>query len=85
MMLALIGRFLLALGHHLFYAGLDHSSVLSGVYALVGRQLSKQLFNSSIGTALTFLVRTFLLFSVSIAYVQILRRSLGALKQYPTL
>ncbi|KAF4626926.1 hypothetical protein G7Y89_g11231 [Cudoniella acicularis] len=85
MVLALLGGFLLSLGHHLFYASLDRKSVPTGSYPFAGKTLPKQQFNIFVGTALAFFVRTFLAVAVSTAYVQIFWRSTKNAKQSPTL
>lgn len=85
MVFALLAGFLLALGHHFFYVSLDRNSVPTGSYPFAGKMLPKQQFNTSVGIALAFFVRTFLAFAVSTAYVQIFWRSTMNAKQYPTL
>ena len=82
---ALLTGLLLALGHHLFHASLDRKPVQTRFYSLAGKQLSKQQFNTSIGIALAFLVRTFLAAVVSTAYVQIFWMDTKDAKQSPTL
>jgi hypothetical protein len=47
--------------------------------------MSKQQFNTSVGTALALLVRTFLALAVSAAYVQIFWRSAKKASKEPTL
>lgn len=85
MILALLGGSLLALGHHLFYANLDHKAVQTGSYHFAGKKLSKQQVNTAVGTAFAFLVKVFLGFAVSAAYIQIFWRSTKNAKEYPTL
>ncbi|KAL8846410.1 MAG: hypothetical protein Q9221_008491 [Calogaya cf. arnoldii] len=61
MLASLIVGTLFALGHHLFYASLDHkqaSTSLAGYYVL-GMHISIQQFNTAVGTAFAFLVRAF--------------------------
>jgi hypothetical protein len=76
---------LLAAGHHLFYADLDQTPVSTAAYHFAGKKLPKQQFNTAVGTAFAFLVRTFLGVAVSTAYIQIFWRSIKKVKQYPTL
>ena len=70
----LIVGILFALGHHLFYASLDQKPAPTSLdgYDVLGRHVSIQQFNTAVGTAFAFLVRTFLMFSISTAYFQIL-------------
>ena len=82
---ALLVGFSLALAHHLFYASLDRKLVPTGSYPFAGKKLPKQQFNTSVGIALAFLVRTFLAIAMSTAYVQIFWRSTMKAKQPPTL
>ena len=85
MVIALLGGLLLALGHHLFYESLDGKTVPTGSYTIAGRELPKQQFNTSMGTAFALLVRISLAVAVSTAYVQIFWRSIKNTKQSPTL
>lgn len=85
MVLALLVGVLLALSHHLFYSSLEGKSVPGGAYRLAGKSLSRQQYNTAVGTALSFLVRTLLATAVSTSYVQIFWRSIRSAKQLPTL
>ncbi|CAH0047351.1 unnamed protein product [Clonostachys solani] len=68
---------LLALGHHLFYQSLAGESVSSdGTFAAFGASISKQQTNTSIGTAISFLVKAFLVAAVSMAYIQVFWRAI---------
>ncbi|KAL8685418.1 MAG: hypothetical protein Q9218_007774 [Villophora microphyllina] len=64
---------LFALGHHLFYASLDHkhASTSSDLYSVLGMHISDQQFNTAVGTAFAFMVRACLMLSISLAYFQI--------------
>ncbi|KAI0540607.1 hypothetical protein GGR58DRAFT_521681 [Xylaria digitata] len=66
----LLGGIFLALGHHFYYASLV-GTLVEGDWSVAGYQFSDQQFNSAVGTAFSFAVRTFLMFSISTAYVQI--------------
>ena len=83
--LALLAGISLALGHHIFYAKLDRKSVPIGFYAFAGKQLPEQQFNTSVGIALAFLVKTFLSIALSAIYVQLFWRSIKSAKQRPTI
>lgn len=83
--LALLFGISLALGHHIFYARLDQKSVPIGFYAFAGKQLPEQQFNTSVGIALAFLVKTFLSIALSTIYVQFFWRSIKDTKQRPTI
>lgn len=62
---------LMAVGHHFFYMSLDMQTV--------GTQ-RRQEWNGRIGTAMAFCVKMFLTAAASIAYVQVLWRTLKARK-----
>lgn len=67
---------LFAAGHHLFYSSLDGRPVSNG--ALFGSSISKQQFNISVGLAFAFLVKACLVFSMSVAFVQLFWREAKA-------
>ena len=85
MILALLTGTLLAMGHHLFYRHLTNHSAPTGLYHFAGKTMSKQQFNTAVGTAFAFLVKFFLTVAVSTAYVQIFWRNTLNAKEYPTL
>ena len=85
MLSALLAGFGLALGHHFFYASLEHEPVPTGSYFMAGRNLTKQQFNNLAGIAFTFLVKIFLTTAMSTAYVQILWRSITNASRHRTL
>ncbi|KAF7191813.1 hypothetical protein HII31_06858, partial [Pseudocercospora fuligena] len=64
--------FAFVLGHHFFYANLSGQDVPTEPYHVAGWRLSHQQFNTSVGTAFAFLVRTFLSIAMSAAYIQLL-------------
>jgi hypothetical protein len=78
MFASLLVAFLLALGHHLFYAHLAGKSSPAGSYDILGTTLSKQHFNTALGTAFAFTVKSFLTLAVAIAYAQQFWRSAKA-------
>ncbi|KAJ2987773.1 hypothetical protein NUW58_g4324 [Xylaria curta] len=67
---ALLAGILTAVGHHLYYASLQGTSP-EGDRMIAGYRLSNQTFTTAVGTAFAFVVRAFLLFGVSGAYVQV--------------
>lgn len=71
----LIAGCLLCLGHHLFYAGLAGTTAPTGEYDIAGTNISKQKFNTAVGTAFAFLIKAALALVVSIAYIQAFWRS----------
>lgn len=77
---ALFAGFLFALGHHLFYQNLDGTQVPTTLNLRMGiwSGISPQRFNTSVGTLLAFLVKTFLCLAVGIAYAQMLWKGLKA-------
>ena len=80
-----IGGCSLALGHHLFYSSLHKEPVPNGNIEFAGRTLSKQQFNILVGTSFAFLVKVFLCFAVSVAYVQAFWKDLKSNKSAPSL
>lgn len=70
MFASLLVAFLLALGHHLFYSHLAGRSSPGGSYDILGTTLSKQRFNTALGTAFAFMVKAFLTLAVAVAYAQ---------------
>lgn len=85
MILTLLSGSLLAMGHHLFYRSLADHSVSTGLYHFAGKNMSKQQFNTAVGTAFAYLVKAFLTVAVSTAYVQIFWMNTKNAKEYPTL
>ena len=71
MVFAFLGGCCLAIGHHFFYASLKGEIVPTGSYSFAGTKLHKQQFNTSVGTAFAFLIKTLLAVAISIAYVQL--------------
>ena len=83
--LALLIGVLLALGHHIFYARLDRKSVPTGSYTFAEKHLPRQQFNTFVGVALAYLVKTFLSLALSTIYIQFFWRSIKDTKQRPTI
>jgi hypothetical protein len=75
MVLGLAAGCLLCLGHHLFYTGLAGSTAPTGEYDIAGTNISKQKFNTAVGTAFDFLIKAALALAVTIAYTQAFWRS----------
>lgn len=64
---------MLSLGHHLFYSNLAGTNTPTGYYhAIAGNKISKQEFNTAIGTTFAFSVKDMLALAVSTAYTGIL-------------
>ena len=72
-------------GHHIFYAALNGAAVPAGQYSIAGRSFSTQQLNFFVGTALAFLVKVFLCFAISIAYIQVFWRTLRSRELAPKL
>ena len=86
MLATFIAGTLLATGHHLFYQRLDGTEAPTGDYDIASSHYSKQQLNIQIGTAFAFLVKASLVFSISIAYVQVFWSRFCSLRQVrPTL
>ncbi|KAK5722309.1 hypothetical protein LTR15_005538 [Elasticomyces elasticus] len=68
---ALVCAIALSLGHHIFYATLNGQLTPIGSYHVIGKSMSKQQFNTAIGTAYAFLVKAVLTVAISLAYVQV--------------
>jgi hypothetical protein len=85
MVSTLVGSCLLALGHHLFYNRLNGEPVPTRSYHFARTSISRQQYNTAIGTALAFLVRTLLAVAVATAYTQIFWRNAKSSKRSPTL
>jgi hypothetical protein len=81
MLASLFPGILLALGHHLFYNRLKGQLV--GATEPILRGVTQQQLNIAIGTSFAFLVKTFLVVAVSIAYTQIMWKAIK--KQAATL
>ncbi|KAK5739812.1 hypothetical protein LTR17_005098 [Elasticomyces elasticus] len=75
----------LALGHHFFYASLDSHLTPVGSYNVIGKSLSKQQFNTAVGTAFAFLVKSALTVATTLAYVQVFWWTVNSAKQGSTL
>lgn len=71
MIASLVASMLLALGHHLFYARLEHSLVPTEPIRVAGHNLTPQSFNTAVGTAFAFFIRMLLVIAMSTAYVQL--------------
>lgn len=65
---------LLILGHHLFYQSLAGSEIPTAYHGAFG--VSKQKLNTSAGTAFAFLVKACFAYSLSVAYAQLVWRSI---------
>jgi hypothetical protein len=70
MLMALISGMFMAIGHHLFYKGLDGRVVPSQGWKAYGIELTSQQLNIAGGTALAFLVKLCLVVAVSTSYTQ---------------
>lgn len=67
---------LLAVGHHLFYNSLHGQQAKADGWQILGSDVSPQQLNIAIGTAIAYLVKTFLLLALSTTYIQLLWRAL---------
>lgn len=85
MLLALLVGFLVALGHHLFYSSLAGKPAPTGAYSIAGTNISKQQFNTAVGTAFAFLVKAALAIAVGISYIQAFWHSARVSKKGATL
>lgn len=74
--LSLAAGVLLAIGHHLFYNHLHGRSARTDGWQILGSDVSPQQLNIAIGTAIAYLVKTFLVLALSTAYLQLLWRAL---------
>lgn len=74
--LSLTAGVLLAVGHHVFYDNLHGRQAGADDWEILGSRVSPQQLNIAIGTALAYLVKTFLLLALSTAYLQLIWRSL---------
>jgi hypothetical protein len=70
MIMALISGLFAAIGHHLFYEGLDNQIVPSQGWKAYGIEFTSQQLNIAGGTALAFLVKLCLVLAVSTSYTQ---------------
>jgi hypothetical protein len=68
---SLIAAILFAIGHHLFYDGLDGTAPPLLVHSFAGSHISGQGLNLAIGTTFAFLVRSCLALAVSLSYIQL--------------
>ena len=75
----------LALGHHLFYASLNGTSAPTGDFDIAGTRLSRQQFNTAVGTAFAFLVKSLLALAVTVAYTQAFWRAVNTSRKGQTL
>ncbi|KAK4890403.1 hypothetical protein LTR27_010931 [Elasticomyces elasticus] len=82
---ALICGIALSLGHHFFYATLDGQLTPIGSYHVVGKSMSKQQFNTAIGTAFAFLVKAALTVAITIGYIQVFWWTVNKAKKGSTL
>lgn len=73
---SLIAGLLLAVGHHLFYNRLHGQQASPDGFKILGSHVSPQQLNIAIGTAIAYLVKTFLVLALSTAYLQLLWRAL---------
>jgi hypothetical protein len=80
---ALAAGTLTAGGHHLFYSHLDGREASSG--NIFGSPISRQEANIAIGTAFAFLVKSSLVFALSIAFAQLFWREAKYAVTTPTL
>ncbi|KAK4899261.1 hypothetical protein LTR27_003493 [Elasticomyces elasticus] len=80
-----ISGLLLATAHHFFYAYLAAHSAPTGSYSFSGGSLSKQRFNTAIGTAFSFLVKASFTVAVGTAYTQIFWKLVRSPSQNHTL
>ncbi|KAI8950665.1 hypothetical protein F4801DRAFT_602078 [Xylaria longipes] len=80
----LLAGILISVGHHLYYASLEGTSP-EGSRIIVGYRFSNQAFTTAVGTAFAFIVRAFLLFAVSGAYVQVFWHSATHARKVNTL
>ncbi|KAI1129960.1 hypothetical protein F5Y10DRAFT_290393 [Nemania abortiva] len=75
---SILGTFLagilVSVSHHLYYASFEGTSA-EGDRTIAGYRISNQSFAAAVGTAFSFVVRAFLLFAVSGAYVQLFWRA----------
>ncbi|KAK5674200.1 hypothetical protein LTS10_013037 [Elasticomyces elasticus] len=82
---ALVCAVALSLGHHFFYASLDGQLTPAGSYHVVGKSKSKQQFNTAIGTAFAFVVKSALAVAITLAYVQVFWHTVNTARRSPTL
>lgn len=68
---AWIAGALFAAGHHLFYQYLDGKPASAAGFYLMGSSISDQEVNTAIGTAFAYVVKAFLVFAMSTAFVQV--------------
>ncbi|KAI1267822.1 hypothetical protein F5Y18DRAFT_376617 [Xylariaceae sp. FL1019] len=80
----LLGGVLLATGHHFYYHSLDGATAES-YWLVAGYRIPDQQFTLAIGTAFAFVVRSFLLFAISAAYVQMFWHAVRRARQGSTL
>lgn len=73
---SLIVGICLALGHHLFYKSLQGTEVSSRNVNIAGWKASSQQLNTAGGTAFAFVVKASLILATSVAYFQLLFRTL---------
>jgi hypothetical protein len=82
---AFFAAVMLALGHHLFYASLAGSEAPTGAYSIVGADIPRQQLKTGVGTALAFLVKSFLSTTVSVASIQAFWRAACTSRKGPTI
>lgn len=83
MLAALAGGVVLAGGHHLFYRHLEGRAASTG--NVFGSSISMQQANIAIGTAFAFLVKSALVFAMSIAFAQLFWREARHAVESPSL
>ena len=71
---SLIAGTLFAIGHHLFYQGLDGRVAPNDIHYILGSDVSDQQLNIAGGTALSFLVKACLFAALNAAYAQLFWR-----------
>ncbi|GAP88889.1 hypothetical protein SAMD00023353_1700480 [Rosellinia necatrix] len=67
---SLLAGVLMSVGHHLYYASFEGTPA-EGDRIILGYKFSNQTFITAVGTTFALIVRAFLLFAVSGAYVQV--------------
>jgi hypothetical protein len=76
----------LAWGHHLFYSSLAGQEVHQDKMLQISRlPVSQQRFNTAVGTAFAFLVKSFLALAPTTTYVQIFWKSMKSQTKSPAI
>ncbi|KAI0428325.1 hypothetical protein F5Y09DRAFT_357831 [Xylaria sp. FL1042] len=81
---SLFAGILVSVGHHLYYASLE-GTLVEGERVIAGYHVSNQTFATAVGTAFAFIVRAFLVFAVSGAYVQVFWQAVTHARKVNTL